>query len=208
MQFLIKRNVFIHLREKVRGQFEDLAYTAHGYIYELLQSKLEDLMSSLVFVNWSAEKAPRAPNDAVLEMVEFMTVTFQWLSNLPATARDSAHFMCCSKISSGIIEHLRSKKLAKISIFSVSALDLDVKHLEAFAESTGVPQLKQCFDELKSLIGCLLDAQFAHDATHNAPIAFFSSYRHLDLECLAEIFEKMFTPSSGSILGSLTKLDR
>jgi hypothetical protein len=51
---------------RVRGQFEDLAYTAHGYIHELLQSKLDDLMSSLVFVNWTADKMPTAANDAVL----------------------------------------------------------------------------------------------------------------------------------------------
>ena len=165
-------------------------------------------MSSLVFVNWTADKIPTAPNDAILEMAEFMMVTFQWLSNLPASAKDSAYFMCCSKMSSGIIEHLRSKKLVKLSLFSIAALDLDVKHLEAFAESTGVPQLKHCFDELQLLVGSLLDPKFIHDATHFAPLAFMSSYRQLDLDCLADIFEKVVAPSSGALLGTLPKLDR
>ena len=135
-------------------------------------------------------------------------VTFQWLNNLPRNAKDSAHFMCCSKINSGIIDHVRSKKTPKISIFSVAALALDVKHLESFAETTGVPQLKHCFDKIKVSVDAILNPEVSNDAMSMAPLSLYSKYKELDLDFLADIYEKMIVPSSSSLPANLPKLDR
>jgi Exocyst complex subunit Sec15-like len=93
---------------RARGDFESLAVTAHGFLFELLQHKLDALLSSLVFIDWVSDSAPVGPTDAVQEVVEYLSVTFQWLSSLPHAVRDSAHFMGCTYVSDGITTISRS----------------------------------------------------------------------------------------------------
>ena len=99
----------------VRGKFENLASDAHGFLLELLQNKLvgfcppsmnlsryspcyphdhtivcsiqKELLGSLQFVNWKLDRIPKAPNENVIELTEYLTVTFQRLTNLPQSVR-------------------------------------------------------------------------------------------------------------------------
>lgn len=142
--------------EVAKQKFHSVASKSHDFIFELLCTKVEDLMSSLCFVNWEPSSLPVQAHEEVGQIVDYLRVTFMWLTHLPQSVREAAHFTCCSRISSCLIEYIMSSKVPRLNVISIAALDLDVASLELFADSCGVAQLKQCFGELKELVKALL----------------------------------------------------
>ena len=47
--------------------------------------------------------------------------------------------------------------MTKIDAFGIKNLSTDCAELERFADSTGVPQLRDCLSELKTLTSLMLD---------------------------------------------------
>ena len=45
----------------------------------------------------------------------------------------------------------------------ILALDYDVRHLEIFADSCGVSQLKFCFAELRDMVNLILSVDFQNN---------------------------------------------
>lgn len=57
----------------------------------------------------------------------------------------------------GILEHLlSSSKVPSLNVLCVLAFDLDVRKLVQFADSCGIPNLRQCFDEMGAVIKAIL----------------------------------------------------
>ncbi|CAM9465550.1 unnamed protein product, partial [Ectocarpus fasciculatus] len=142
--------------EAAKQKLHGVASKSHDFIFELLCTKVEDLMSSLCFVNWEPSSLPVQAHEEVNQIIDYLRVTFMWLTHLPQSVREAAHFTCCSRISSCLIEYIMSPKVAHLNVISIAALDMDVVSLEAFADSCGVAQLRQCFGELKELVKALL----------------------------------------------------
>ena len=113
-----------------------------------------------------------------------------WLTHLPQSVREAAHFTCCSRISSCLIDYLLSTKVQRINVISIAALDLDVAALEAFADSCGVAQLRQCFIELKELVKALLHPHLVDFADKQIALR-NSLFPRLDPNRLASILEKV-----------------
>ena len=69
----------VRMLTRARGEFESLASSAHGFLLELLQNKLRDLLASLVFVDWDIEEMPMTPNENIIELTEYLgTAVFYW----------------------------------------------------------------------------------------------------------------------------------
>eukprot|EP01039_Chlorochromonas_danica_P003461 gene3461-3790_t len=154
-------SIIINLRSLI-SQAQDL-------IFELLSNKIDGLLESLVFIDY--EPATLMMNihqgvnlnamnsqyvhECIESMVEFLSITFMWLTHLPQTIRESIHFISCSKVSVGILSYLLDKVL-RINIFGFIALDADVKRLIQFADSCGTTHLRSCFEELSQTIRLFL----------------------------------------------------
>jgi hypothetical protein len=139
-----------------RSMMDNLANQSQGMIFELLNAKVVDMLGSMVFVNWVPITMPPGPHEFVEDIVEYLKVTFMWLSHLPVSVREAAHFTCCSRINQEIITFLLSPKVPHLNMLSAKALVLDFVFLEKFADGCGITQLKECFAEGKSLVNALI----------------------------------------------------
>jgi hypothetical protein len=131
----------------------------------------------------------------VEEIVDYLRVTFMWLTNLPRAVRDAAHFSCCSRTSTGLLDFILSPKVPGINILSIMALDLDVKLLDQFADSCGVGQLRECFSELRDLISAILHKDFLRFG-ENPPTLRKQYFPRLNVLKLAQLVDKVNTMNS------------
>jgi hypothetical protein len=176
--------------DKSKVLLDSLSIRAQDLMFELLTSKVSDLLSSLCFINWCPSVEPNGPHESVVEIVDYLKVTFMWLTNLPRPVRDAAHFACCSKTMQGLLEFILSSKVASINLLSIMALDLDVKLLDQFADSCGVTQLKDCFSELRDIVRAMLHKDFLHFGD-NPPILRRTFFPNLDVLKFAQLVEKV-----------------
>jgi hypothetical protein len=123
-------------------------------VFELLSNKITDLLGSLVFINFTPGNPGNGnfTHESVDEIIDFLKITFMWLTHLPQSARDAANFTSMTRVATGILDHILSPAVASINLFCLAILDNDVKKLIQFANSCGVPHLKQCFQELYETI--------------------------------------------------------
>ena len=49
------------------------------------------------------------------------------------------------------------KPITKIDAFALKNLSIDIAEFQSFADGTGVPQLRECFSELKHITDAMLD---------------------------------------------------
>jgi len=88
--------------------------------------------------------------------------------------------------------------IAKIDAFGIKNLALDVNEFETFAESTGVPQLSESFQEVKSLTTALLDRDLPNLLLLENQNERRRRYPFLSLEKLANVLEKYVGSGVGS----------
>jgi hypothetical protein len=132
-------------------------------IFEILTYKIDDLLSSLVFIDFEPEKKPVEAHECIDQLVDYLQTTFMWLTYLPKTIREAVHFTCCTKISNSILSFLLStKKCKKINFFCIAGVELDCKKLIQFADNTNVLHLKHCFEELHEVVKAVLHPDLLH----------------------------------------------
>lgn len=79
------------------------------------------------------------------------------LTHLPKTAREGIHFTSCTHISAAMLEMLCDPWRVKgVNTNGLHNLSVDLAALEAFADSCGVLQLRECFAELRQTLSTLL----------------------------------------------------
>ena len=112
------------------------------------------------------------------------------LTHLPKTAREAAHFTCCTRVNNGILEHILSSKVHAINALALVAFENDVKRLEQFADSfQEIEHLRQCFAGLKDLVKAALHPDLA-DMAEN-PTLRKRLFARLDPMRLASLLEKV-----------------
>lgn len=176
--------------ESIRNKLDQLTIKAQDLIFELLSSKVMDLLSSLIFIDWTPQKYPSGPHEIIEQVVEYLKVTFMWLTHLPRNTREAVHFAVCSKINQGLLDFLYTK-VNKVNMLSLLNLELDIRHLDMFADNSGVTQLRHCFNEIRELVKALLHPdlpQFGDTAVALRQNLFPS----LDPQKLATVVEKVF----------------
>ena len=191
-----------------RREVNDVAHHAQDMVFEVLALKVDDLLGSLEFIYWEPDEYPNCAHEQIDEVIDYLRATFMWLTHLPQTAREAAHFTCCTRVTSGIIEFVLSPRVSRLNILSIVALDYDVKRLQSFADSCGIKQLRQCFNELLELVLALLHPDlpaFGDDAGLRQQL-----FPQVDPGRLAAIIEKMSaTPTAINLShANLPKLDK
>jgi len=90
--------------------------------------------------------------------------------------------------------------IAKIDAFGLKNLCNDVIEFKNFASSTGVPQLADCFDELKSITDAMIDPELPTLLRPENAEARKRKYPYLSLEKVGNILEK-YTSGGMSLMG-------
>jgi len=100
--------------------------------------------------------------------------------------------------------------ITKIDAFGLKNLSRDVDEFRKFAETTGVPQLVDCFDELKSITDAMLDKDLPILLQPENSSNRKKKYPYLSLEKVGNILEKYVGASAGmgmSLLGGGKSVD-
>jgi len=194
-----------------RKNLDRLAVEAQHFIFELLSAKIVDLLSSLHFINWVPSILPSGPHDSVSEIVDYLRATFMWITYLPQTIREAAHFTCCGKINQGILEFILSPKVNKINMLSIRALQLDFQLLDEFASGCGIPQLKDCFIQCRELVNALMNRDLVKFG--ESSIRKVNHFQHLfpklDLDNLLIVMEKVVPlPMGAEISGVIPQHEK
>lgn len=69
--------------------------------------------------------------------------------------RPTVHFASCRSISRTLLQFAASAK--QLNVLAMYNLEQDVKHLEAYANNTGIPNLHEAFAEVRQLIALFLN---------------------------------------------------
>lgn len=96
--------------------------------------------------------------------------------------------------------------IQRIDAFGLKNLSLDVAEFEEFANSTGVPQLGECFNELKCLVHAMLDKDLPVLLLPENEMARRNKYPLLNLEKIVNIFDKYVGVGLGDKLLMSTKI--
>jgi hypothetical protein len=149
----------------------------YSAVYEICRNKIDMLIDfSLENFSWVCKSARDSPNAYAESLVEYMRSTFQCLGPMDDGSRAGLHFSCCGHVAERLVKLLTDQPeepdgrgramppkdggihpVSRIDAFGLKNLSIDIEHFEAFADSTGVGQLRECFNELKSLATALLD---------------------------------------------------
>ncbi len=178
----------------------------YSSVYEICRNKIDMLIDfSLENFAWVARTTRDSPNAYAESIVEYMRSTFQCLGPMDEGSRAGLHFSCCGHVAERLVKLLTDPvddlerrrvgnggiaPVSKIDSFGLKNLATDIAHFEAFADSTGVGQLRECFNELKCLAAALLDRELPMLLLPDNYQARRKKYPFLSLEKVLAILEK------------------
>ncbi|EWC45077.1 hypothetical protein DRE_06216 [Drechslerella stenobrocha 248] len=131
--------------------------TAEKRIFELVNSKLDDLLESAEY-DWMPTKKQDQPSPYLLAMTRFLTDIMETtLLGLPNDIKGLVYFDALSHLASEILKLPLADHIKMINKVAVANMDIDISYLEAFVktlESEGV-LLPGLFDELRETVNLL-----------------------------------------------------
>ena len=176
----------------------------YSLVYEICRNKLDaHLNFALDGFNWVARSVRDIPNAYCETLIGYMRSVFASLGPMDEGSRAGLHFSCCGHASERLVKILSDRPtegglsmdgglppIAKIDAFGLKNLSRDVSEFRNFAASTGIPQLVDCFDELKSITDAMLDKDLPillqpENSSHRK-----KKYPYLSLEKVGNILEK------------------
>jgi hypothetical protein len=176
----------------------------YSLVYEICRNKIDaHLNYALDGFNWVAKSARGMPNAYCEGLIGYMRSVFDSLGPMDEGSRAGLHFSCCGHVSERLVKILSERPveggmsmdgglpaISKIDAYGIKNLSNDVDEFRKFADSTGVPQLVDCFDELKSITDAMLDKDLPillqpENSNHRK-----KKYPYLSLEKVGNILEK------------------
>jgi hypothetical protein len=147
------------------------------------------------------------------------------LRSLDDGSKAGLHFSCCGHISERLVMLVAGKvsedgdsntssvqnsglrPISKIDAYGLKNLSIDVAEFESFADGTGIPQLRECFAELKGITDALLDRELSQLLVPANENARRRKYPFLNLEKLCHVLEKYQGTGLRKLMGSISKED-
>lgn len=186
----------------------------YSLVYEICRNKIDaHLNYALDGFNWVSKSARDMPNAYCEGLIGYMRSVFESLGPMDEGSRAGLHFSCCGHVSERLVKILSERPnesgvsidgglppISKIDAFGLKNLSKDVDEFRKFASTTGVPQLVDCFDELKSITDAMLDKDLPillqpENSSHRK-----KKYPYLSLEKVGNILEK-YVGAGMSLMG-------
>lgn len=176
----------------------------YSLVYEICRNKIDaHLNYALDGFSWVQKSVRDMPNAYCEGLIGYMRGVFDSLGPMDEGSRAGLHFSCCGHVSERLVRILSDRPvedgsrsdgglppISKIDAFGLKNLCQDVAEFKVFASSTGVPQLADCFDELKSITDAMLDPELPSLLRPENAEARKRKYPYLSLEKVGNILEK------------------
>lgn len=171
-------------------------------VYEICRNKIDaHLNYALDNFQWVSKSAREMPNAYCEGIIGYLRSVFLSLGPMDDGSKAGLHLSCCGHVADRLTRLLTDKPnenggagdlppISKIDAFGIKNLNLDIEEFQNFADSTGVPQLSECFEELKSLTSALLDRDLPKLLQADNAAARRRKYPFLSLEKLGNVLEK------------------
>lgn len=197
------------------GKCDTEVASMYGQVYEICRNKVDSLLQfSLENFQWVAKATRDQPNAYCDSLVEYLRSAFTSMLSMDSGSRAGLHFSCCGHVAERLVEMLAGtvktdgsasndvgggkegvtsdglSPIAKIDAYGLKNLSIDILEFETFAESTGVPQLSECFNEIKCLTHAMLDLDLSKLLLPENESARRRKYPLVSLKNICNILEK------------------
>lgn len=184
------------------------AQVGHMYnlVYEICRGKIDSHINfALDSFQWVSKAARDMPNAYCEGLIQYLRTVFSQLGPMDEGSRFGLHFSCCGHVAERLVKLLTDPSnsdthtsngeegippIARIDAFGLKNLALDVLEFERFADATGVPQLSECFNELKSLTEAMLDRDLPRLLMRENQQQRRKKYPFLSIEKIGNILDK------------------
>lgn len=142
-------------------------------VYTICRIKIDSHINyALENFQWVAKTSRDMPNPYCEGLIGYMRSVFASLGPMDDGSRAGLHFSCCGHVSERLVKLLAGKPgdtttfddsgiapISRIDAFGIKNLARDCDEFEKFADATGIPQLRDCFSELRVLTSIMLDKE-------------------------------------------------
>jgi hypothetical protein len=136
-------------------QFKAAKKTASDRIFELVNSKIDDLIETAEY-DWMAAKLVSEPSEYMLELTRYLSnIMNSVLLALPTNIKEFIYFDALSHAATEILALTLHDSVKRITPCAVAALAKDTAFLASFVESLGNPILMGNLDELTQTVALM-----------------------------------------------------
>jgi hypothetical protein len=141
---------------KATEEFRNNKKTAEKRIFELVNSKIDDLVDTAEY-DWLAPTPPSQPSSYMQTLTQYLAnIMNSTLLGLPREIKELIYFDALSHASNKILALPLSPEVKKINPYGVAAIARDVQHLTEFVGSLeNAFMLEQNLDELQQTVALL-----------------------------------------------------
>ena len=178
--------------------------STYSLVYEICRTRMDSHVTfALENFNWVAKSIREKPNAYTEGLIGYLRSVFNSLGPMDEGSRAGLHFSCCGHVSERLVQLFSGKvgdtasmdtsgitPITRIDAFGIKNLQTDCGELEKFADSTGIPQLRDCFSELRTLTTFLLDKELPVLVQPDQVQARRRKYPILSLEKVGNVLEK------------------
>ena len=136
-------------------QFRDNKKTAEKRIFELVNSKIDDLIDSAEY-DWTPLQKPTEPSTYIQTLTQYLSnIMNSVLLSLPTPIKELMLFNAISHTTESILALPQAPEVSKINPNGTSQLAIDTKFLSSFVESLKNPILLENLDELQQTVALM-----------------------------------------------------
>lgn len=136
-------------------QFRTAKKTASDRIFELVNSKIDDLIETAEY-DWMSTRPTVEPSNYMQELTRYLSnIMNSVLLGLPTEIKEFIYFDALSHASTMILNLPLDETVKRITPFAVQALATDTEFLSSFVDSLNNPILKENLDELLQTVALM-----------------------------------------------------
>ena len=120
---------------KATSQFSTHQKTAENRIFELVNSKVNDLIETAEY-DWLSRATPTEPSNYILTLTRYLAnIINSVLLSLPSSLKDLMLFNAISHTASSILALPLSQSVTRITTATIAQMDMDISHFRTYVET-------------------------------------------------------------------------
>ncbi|OAP57071.1 hypothetical protein AYL99_09184 [Fonsecaea erecta] len=135
---------------KATAQFSTHQKTAENRIFELVNSKVSDLIETAEY-DWLSRDPPTEPSNYILTLTRYLSnIINSVLLSLPSSLKDLMLFNAISHTASSILSLPLSPQVDRLTTACIAQMDMDIQHFRSYVET--LPNNSILLESLDELI--------------------------------------------------------